>query len=538
MGAERSIRSATANNAVIRRIIRESFWPALSAVLLVLPYHWSGFWPAAFIAFIPVFYACDGKTSSRIQKRFFVFGFLFWAMLGYWLNYVNVFGFFVLALYLAVYFVIFGAMARTSLASPKLRHTFYIAAYWVFLEYIRGWLISGFPWAVLAYSQWKNLWFIQAADLTGVYGISFIVLWTNVVLYQFMKSRFKGPSLIRSGFSMRHAVALGAVLALVLGYGAFQVSSREAFYKEERPKAKLRVSVLQGNIPQDQKWNARIKNIIFEKYKNLTLMSAMERADLIVWPETSFPGYLEDEPVMAARLRNLVRQSHTNVLVGAPTIGDLERELRFYNSAVLYGPNGEETKRYHKEHLVPFGEYIPMEPVLGILRNWVTIGHFSPGTEPAIFSVLSRYAPIRIAAKFSVLICYEDIFPELVRLRCKRGADFLVNITNDAWFGQSSAPYQHAQASVFRAVENRVPVVRAANTGFSCLISAEGRVLASVKSADGQEIGVPGFKAEDMTLRKGRSFYTHFGDLFFWMVLGLLWLAYRDKQKASGYSRV
>ncbi len=519
------------------RYLRESFPLIISAILLVLPFHWGAFWPSAFFAFIPVFFCLENKSSSQAFKRFFLFGFVYYVLLGYWLNYVNVVGFLLLCIYLSIYFALFGVMARGFLRSSKLRHTFYAAAIWVFLEYARGFLLSGFPWALLAYSQWKNLWFIQGADLFGAYGISFWVIWVNVILYEILKFILDSSKTPLNLFPTRHLVCLGFVLVLVLGYGAFQLKSREDFYRQNHSKAVLRVSVVQGNIPQDQKWDARIKNIIFEKYKRLTLMSAMEKSDLVVWPETSFPGFLEDEPVMAASLRNLVRQSHTNVLVGAPTISDLEKELHFYNSAILMGPNGEETGRYHKEHLVPFGEYIPFESLLGFLREWVAIGHFSAGAEPVIFSLVSQYSAVRIAAKFSVLICYEDIFPELVRERCRRGADFLVNITNDAWFGKTTAPYQHAEASIFRAVENRVPVVRSTNTGLSCFISAEGRILSSVKT-NGEEIMVSGLKAQDIVLRKGRSLYTRFGDLFFWIVLALLWMAYRDKEKSSQYSRV
>ncbi len=539
------------------RYLREFFPLAASAVLLVLPFHWGAFWPSAFIAFVPAFCCLENKNFSQVFKRFFLFGFVYYALLGYWLNYVNVLGFFILAIYLSIYFSLFAVLARSYLNFSKLRHTFYVAAFWVFLEYARGFLIGGFPWALLAYSQWKNLWFIQAADVVGAYGISFLVIWVNVVLYRCLRlvwePSLKGtPWIPRASLLGTAPVAcLICVLIVVLGYGAFQLKSREDFYRNDSPRAVLRVSVLQGNIPQDQKWDARIKNIIFEKYKRLTLMAAMEKSDLVVWPETSFPGFLEDEPVMAAQLRNLVRQSRTSVLVGAPTIGDLEKELHFYNSAILYNANGEESKRYHKAHLVPFGEYIPLESVLGFLRYLVPIGHFSAGGEPVIFSIVSQYSASRwppgrgeasfsrsrIAAKFSVLICYEDIFPELVRERCRRGADFLVNITNDAWFGKTTAPYQHAQASIFRAVENRVPVVRSANTGLSCFISAEGRILSSVKT-DGEEIMVSGGRVQDITLRKGRSLYTRMGDIFFWVVLMLLWMCYRDKEKSSGYFRI
>jgi apolipoprotein N-acyltransferase len=175
--------------------------------------------------------------------------------------------------------------------------------------------------------------------------------------YRILRPLFGARRLLRpAAMPARHLWALAGVLGVVLGYGTLTLRAREKFYSDERPKAKLAISVLQGNIPQEEKWDARIKGIIFEKYKRLTLMGAMEKADLVVWPETSFPGYIEDEPVMAAQLRGVVRQSRTSVLVGAPTIGDLEKELKFYNSAVLYGANGEEVQRYHKEHLVPFGE--------------------------------------------------------------------------------------------------------------------------------------------------------------------------------------
>lgn len=511
----------------------------VSAGLLALPYHVASAWPAAFVAFIPLFFTFRQKSASQLFKICFVFGLVYYALLGYWLTNVNVFGFLILAVYLALYFGFFGALSSTFFFLGRMRSALYVAAIWTALEYARGFLFSGFPWALLGYTQWKNLPFIQAADIVGAYGISFAVLWVNVILYRVLRAWRGENAAYFQGEPDRakYLFTLAAVLTVLLGYGFLTLHNREAFYKKDGPKAVVGVSVLQGNIPQEEKWDAKIKSIIFEKYKRLTLMAAMDKPELIIWPETSFPGFIEDEVVMAAHLRGLVRQSRTRVLVGAPTIGDLEKSLKFYNSAVYFGANGEEIGRYSKVHLVPFGEYIPFEPVLGFLRHFVPIGHFSPGSEQSIFSLVTENQKIRIAAKYGVLICYEDIFPELVRQLCADGADFLVNITNDAWFGKTAAPYQHAQASVFRAVENRVPVVRSTNTGFSCFISAEGRVISSVKK-DGEEIMVSGLATENLVLRKGRPFFTKFGDVFFWIVAGILIFAFKERHKNSGYSRV
>lgn len=525
------------------------FYCLISAALLVLPFHFSALGWLAFFAFIPYLHALDRRSSSDAFTLSYVFGLAFFALLGYWLCFVSVLGFILTALYLALYFGAFGLLSLRFISPTHayerldtrraLRSAFYIPAIWVVLEVVRGWMIGGLPWALLGYSQWRDLPAIQIAELTGAWGVSYFVLLVNLLIYRMLELIGRRPDadalltrLERNRALGRYALVLALTLALVFGYGALSLKTRTAFYDSPGAKAKLRVAVVQGNIPQDQKWNTKIKNIIFEKYKRLTLMAAMERSDLVIWPETSFPGVLEDEPMMAAQLRNLVRQSRTDVLVGAPTMGELEKGVKFYNSAMLYGTDGEERQRYNKVHLVPFGEYIPLEPLLGFIRNFFHIGHFEFGTEKTIFRARTRYQEPNIRYQFATLICFEDIFPSLVREFCKNGADVLVNMTNDAWFGKTSAPYQHAQASVFRAVENRVPVVRATNTGLSCFITAEGRILSTVNE-NGEEIFVTGQKSQELALRKGRSFYTRFGDVFLFVVLALCVMGYRDKTRQN-----
>ena len=533
---------------------RDVILSILSGILLVLPFHYPVLAFLAFVAFIPFFYVLRDKTSFQAFSYSYLFGITFFLLQSYSLMYVSVLGYLLIVLYLALYFAIFGGLTRSflhlSAETPEiyyrshLKSVFFIPAIWVMLEYSRGWVISGIPWALLAYSQWKNIPFIQIADITGAYGISFVICFSNVILFKALQAfssrklpwSDNGERAQRQKYLANLFVLFTGILTLLYLYGLGTLRFRERFYQDPN-RVTMRVSSLQGNIPQEEKWNASIKNIVFEKYKRLMMMSALEKTDLVVWPETSFPGYLEDEPLMAVKLRSAIRQCAVSVLVGAPTLGELDKGLKFYNSAVLFGPTGEEVKRYGKMHLVPFGEYMPLEPLLGFVRNFFHVPHFSPGKERVIFESRSHSSHMVTTSRFGVLICFEDLFPGTVRSFCREGADFLLNITNDAWFGKTSAPYQHAQSSVFRAVENRVNVVRAANTGYSCFISPEGRILSAVED-NGQEIFVSGHKTQDLVIKRTPSFYTRFGDVFILLIAGLCFLAYQDKHKRSQYSKL
>lgn len=528
-----------------------------SAVLLVLPFHFAPLWPLAYVAFVPLFLAIDRLSVSEALRYGFVHGLIYFSTLGFWISYVNPIGFIVLAAYLSLYPAAFAALTvyfmNPSAALPQIllrRHlssAVHICAGWVLLEALRGWLIGGLPWALLGYSQWGNTPVLQIADVTGPYGVSFFVLWINVCLFKALKSVIgkdraleSSPEFTRSA-RLTQAVSLVAAAALltaaVLTYGFARLSRYDALGRlaERFPERTVRIAVLQGNIPQDQKWDGRIKSIIFEKYKRMTFMAALEKVRLIVWPETSFPGYLEDEPMMAVQLRSLARHSGTSLLIGAPTLSDLARQgLRFYNSAILYAPDGEEAGRYSKVRLVPFGEYIPLEPALSFLRRFFAIGQFSAGQERTVLKLSSTDPQ---SPRFGTLICYEDIFPGLVRQFVRGGAHFLVNITNDAWFGNTTAPYQHGQASIFRAVENRRYLVRCANTGWSCFISPGGRVLHSVKDKN-KEILVTGHATFGILPLSELTFYTRYGDVFL-VLCGLVFaLALRRRASDERYVRL
>ena len=450
---------------------------ALSALFLFLAFTNFNIALLAYFAFIPFFFTLNNKSRPEAFKCGYFFGLIFFALTIYWLVYVSVLGYIILVLYLALYFGIFAFSIRYSLYATRYLSIILIPLIWVVLEYTRTYLFSGFGWALLGYSQYLNLPFIQIADKTGVWGVSFIIMMVNVTIFKLLKDGLKKTGLV--------ILVTVMILGSTLFYGYFKLEE-EPFSKE------LLVSVIQGNIPQEQKWDERFKEEILKKYDTLTRKAAKEKPHLIIWPETAFPGYLEEED-LRRYITKLARDIGVPLLIGAPTLGDYEKGV-YYNSAVLISEEGEILKRYDKLHLVPYGEYVPFEKIFPFTRKLIDkpIGDFSPGEEYTIFELKGK-------GQFGVLICFEDIFPCLVRNFVKRNASFMVNITNDAWFGKSNAPYQHAQASVFRAVENRVPVIRAANTGLSCFIDSKGRIIDKVSSGE-KDIFVEGFKTSKIRI--------------------------------------
>lgn len=511
----------------------EIFLAGLFAVLYSAVFHFPALSGLAFIAIVPLLWGVS-RLKSRAETFWFGYlaGALFFALTLYWVVHVTVAGFFALAAYLGLFTAAFCVIARGAvsvlgnLGFPQFRFgwikVFTIAAAWVVLEYVRGAVpVMKFPWALAAYSQWRELAFIQSADLLGAWGVSFILVAVNACLFGILMLarrllRFEVP-LMRGVLQIVVLFVIGASLVGAdVAYGQYALR-RESAVPPPPEAGVRRIAVVQGNIPQHQKWDARIKDSIFQKYEGLTRQAAMERPHLIIWPETAFPGYWEVEPMMVRRFLALVREVRAHFLAGIPTLAVDGAGTMRMNTAVFFGPDGAEKGRYHKLRLVPFGEYVPF---FGFIRRFFEIGRFSPGRSLIIFE-LPAAAPGGAPAGFAVLICFEDIFPDLCRSAVNRGADILVNITNDAWFKKTSAPYQHAQASVFRAVENRVPVVRAANTGLSCFIEPTGRIVSSVRSKE-NELFVTGFTVFSVNTARRNSLYRLWGDAFVWVLFVVL----------------
>lgn len=487
----------------------------LSAILLIFAFPPFNIWLLAWVAFVPLFFAIDNQRPLKAFLMSYLSGFLFFLGTMYWLIHVTLPGMIIVVAYLALYFGVFGIIIRNAIHNTRYVILFYIPAAWVTLEWIRSHVLTGFGWQLLGYSQSFNLPVIQIADITGIYGVSFLIIMLSSAVFVYIKNFRKKPDAIMQ------LAAAGVIIFLTVSYGVFRLNN--VFTGE-----KIKVTVVQGNIPQNEKWDRSFTENILSKYIWLTKEAAKENPDLIIWPETSVPGFIENESNLFDAVKNLAIDIKTPLLVGAPRYEEIEKKDVYYNSAYLFLKDGAIKGRYDKIHLVPFGEYLPFKGALSFVNNFAPrpIGDFAAGKEYTVFKFF-----IRRSAKdknismsmlknvgFSSLICFEDIFPELSREFVKNGASFLVNITNDGWFGPTAAAYQHAQNSVFRAVENRVSVVRSANRGLSCFIDQKGRITARVESA-GKDLFVEGLKSQEIVLSKTKTFYNTYGDIFAYLCI-------------------
>lgn len=492
-------------------------WTALSAVLLVFSFPpFDAGW-LAWIALVPWIWSISRATPRQSFLWGYGAGLIFFGGSVWWVGLVTVPGVILLVLYLALYFAVWSWFANRVIAKPeRLKQSlFVLPAGWVALEYLRAHCLSGLGWNLLAHTQWNFSPVIQIADSTGVWGVSFLIVLVNTALWQILRGLtpqgIKGvrPHW-RSVFSIELILA-ALIFCAVIGYGVFRISSQKKLDT-------VKIAVVQGNIPQREKWDDAFEQAIWKRYKVVVHDAVEQKPDAIILPETALPVYWE-EPGVPARIAEWVRANKTSMLAGIPT-ADLQTE-RVYNSAVWVGADGVEQARYSKIHLVPFGEFIPLRPVFGWLKEYFPIADFAPGTQWTVFSL----PPI----SFSVLICFEDLFPDLARQFVLRGAQSLFVITNDAWFERSAGSVQHLQASVFRAVENRVCVGRAGNTGWSGFIDPVGRRYGAVK------LFKPGVSVQPVWASGARSLYTRYGDWFPWLCWAVVVVALFAVRK--GYNK-
>ena len=449
------------------------FFALLSGALLFLSFPKFGLGFIAWISMVPLFIALRGITSLR--KAFFL-GFIagFVAHIGiiYWITYVVVhYGYlpvylgiaimFLLAAYLSLYIGLFAA--GSVYLKRKLPLVVFAPALWIGLEYLKSNLFTGFPWENLGYSQHANIIMIQITDLTGVYGLSFLIMLLNVAVYEVMTEKS------RRAFATAASVIL--LWAAVYAYGVYRINQISTLLKNA---PSMHVSLIQGNIDQSIKWNKNYQDETIQIYEALTLGKPTEKSGLTVWPETAVPFNYQEENDLHHRIRNLSIKTQNWLIFGSMSYMSDTRKRDYFNSAYLLSPQGDIRGKYDKVHLVPYGEYVPLRKWFPFISSLAAgIGDFKEGRG---------FNPISMGdKKIGILICYEGILSEAGRMYKNKGADLLVNITNDAWFGKTSAPYQHLSMTIFRAVETRLYLVRAANTGISAIVDPTGKIAGQTR---------------------------------------------------------
>jgi apolipoprotein N-acyltransferase len=333
---------------------------------------------------------------------------------------------------------------------------------------------------------------MQAADLAGVFGLGFLLAAANVCLYR------AGRELLRKEYRLAAAPAavLAGILAFLFAYGSYRLAEREA----PSSGGRLRIGVAQGGIDQSRKWNPAFQRRTLEIYGKLSREARSKGVDVIVWPETAAPFFYGWEAELSREVDKVASEGGLPLIFGAPWFSPSEGG-KYYNSVFLLNGRGVPEGRYDKRHLVPFGEYVPLKSILFFVRKMTEGGEdFSAGEGPALFSVAG--------GKAGASVCYEAVFPEIIRESVLSGAQWLVNVTNDAWFGDTVAPRQHLAMARMRAVEVRRPMVRAANSGISALIDARGVATATLG------LFREGILVGEIVPRGGETLYAKTGDIF------------------------
>ncbi|HEY6421371.1 MAG TPA: apolipoprotein N-acyltransferase [Candidatus Binataceae bacterium] len=475
----------------------------------------------AWVAFVPLFYAIEGEPLKRVFGWAYLQGLATYVGSLYWIV-VPLHDFagvrFELAmlpmLLLAAVVAFFSGLAiwAGEYVARRLRIASVITMpiAWAGVEWLRTYFPIGFPWNLLGYTAWRSVELIQFAEFTGVYGVSALIVFFNTVVYVVVFRRGRPRMQIIS------LIVLTVLMGMVVAFSGWRLNRLARL----PATGHLRVAMVQGNIPQSLKWDPNFLPQSFKVYEDETALAAERRADLVVWPEAAaafyfqpedrYPTQLVNDEKYRAQLLELAHSSGVPIIFGAPALGVEDGRVGFYNRAYLVSGKGEVVSHYDKIQLVPFGEYVPARALLGFVVNRVVpgFGDMFPGTEQTLFAVKG--------AELGILICYESIFPDLTRLEVKSGADVLVNITNDAWYGESSAPYQSLAMAAMRSVETKIPMVRVANTGISAIIKPGGEVTARTP------LFKRGTEIEDVEWRPMRTVYTIVGDLFAELCFALL----------------
>jgi apolipoprotein N-acyltransferase len=528
-----------------QRFAHELFWRSgylvaiFAGLLLASAFPKASFAGFAWIAPALMLFAAHGKSGADAFRVGCVSGFAFWLASLYWLllipyAFFPILGWLALAAYLMLFsgawvWLLAGFKFENSSWSGRVRWTLGGAAAWVALEMLRARLLGGFPWSFLGVSQYKLVPLIQLASVTGVYGVSFLVAWFSLALFCAAQMILRNPA-------RRHVwqaeIALPLLVIIFVFIGGFFAISRGGLAENF-----LRVTLVQPRIPQTVIWNPDSDETSFQQFLAQNELALTNQTDLLIWPESAVPEMsVENCNAISA----LARTHHIWLILNGEDMTVSPSATNYFNAAFLVDPQGKMTAVYHKQKLVIFGEYVPLVKWLPFLKWFTPIdGGWTPGAGPVTFPITGLNAPADeptnviylgsagslrprppSQAKTSTLICFEDSFPGVARAAAQDNLDFLVNLTNDGWFGDSSEQWQHMANSAFRAVENGLPLLRCANNGVTCYIDAHGRLDDIFRDARGSEYGqgiltvkIPLLAADQ---KSAATFYNRHGDWLGW----------------------
>lgn len=465
--------------------------PIASGILLILCQPPVSLFPLAFVALIPLLYAVETYSYRHPFIPGFITGIVAYVGLIYWVVVaMNTYGgidiftstliLLLFVLYLSLYIGCY--TAAISAIEKRMSVPIYLSApiVWALLEYLRGVALTGFPWSFLAHSQHNFLAFIQVASITGTYFISFLIAAINCIIFFVV---------LKKSISKVYIIVILIMVAASVIFGLVRLQTLQ--------EGKLTTAIVQGNIRQDVKWDNNFKLKTIQAYYQNTLKNGGD-VDFFVWPETALPLVFNEEVYINQHIKALPPMVNSLLLFG--TIWK-DRNGKLYNSSYVIGKNGDVNGIYNKAHLVPFGEYTPLVRYLPFLQKITAQGAgfaSGEGHDPIITSL----------GKVGILICYEGVFPYITNATVSRGAQFLVNLTNDAWYERTSAAYQHLAFYVFRAVETDRYVLRAANTGISAIIDPRGNITARTPIFEERVL------KGNFALRDNLTFYVSHGDYF------------------------
>jgi apolipoprotein N-acyltransferase len=497
----------------VKRVLYGWLLPITTGLLYALALPPFDFSQLGWIALIPLLFAVEECRPGEAFRRGYIAGLAFFGMTTWWLVHVSIAAPVALTAFLALYFGAAGAWfgltrPRNEGVLANLASAVVGAAGWVTLEWMRGHLVlGGFGWNGLGVTQHGNAPLFQFASVTGVYGVSAFVCFVNLAFYQTIRrlARHLGARQPIRRLSWEF------YLAMVLVCGAFLHGLREM--RTVQPARPLPLALVQANIPQTLKFDPKEKPMILDRYRTLTEAMLAAQPELILWPESATPEPMRYDEESFGLATNFAVRANAYLLTGTIDFTPHSSPLQAFNAAILVRPDGTLADIYRKIHLVPFGEFVPLGQWLPFMKWLTPVGDIEPGRDYTIFRLPDF--------SFATVICFEDTVPDLYRQFVKRGADFMINLTNDAWFKESSAAEMHLANAVFRCVETRRWLIRCTNNGVTCAVDPFGvvRMRAEPFTTTAQTFVAPIPEERPVT------FYTRHGDVFVAGCVGIAGLA-------------